>query len=168
MNRGHSVFPEFQTVSMSLNMRIFVGVDCDESRLMLGLVGSQGILKGLSTITSPALPEHLSRFGTRLHGMIPGLRGELNLRMKNFSGIGIGLPSRYLADLRHDFEAQIKPLLNLPVYLEDRDVLAVKGKPWLEKVVDLFDPGIQRRGLDLSVVYGAAKLAIDSAPSRNG
>ena len=152
---------------MSLSMRIFIGVDCDETRLAMGFVGSQGILRAFST-TESLLPDRVDMFGRCLNGMIRGVRGEENLRMKDFYGIGIGIPGRYLAGLRHDIEAQIKQLLDIAVYVEDRDVLAVKGKLWLEDVADMIGPGIDLQKLDLSVVYGAAKLAVDSTPPRNG
>lgn len=149
-----------QVVPMSFGMRIFVGIDCDEHQLMMGFIGSQGILKALST-TASLLPNHPDTFGQHLNGMIRCLRGEENLRMKQFRGIGMGIPGRYLAELRQNIEDQIKKHFDIPVYIEDRDVLAVKGKVWLEDVADMIDPRIDLQKLDLSVVYGAAKLAVD-------
>ena len=151
---------------MSFGMRIFIGIDCDEHQLMVGFIGSQGILRSLSTTTSP-LPTHLDTFGQRLNGMIRGLRGEENIRMKQFCGIGIGIPGRYLAELRQNIEDQVKRHLDIPVYIEDRDVLAVKGKVWLENVEDMLEPRIDLQKRDLRVIYGAAKLAVDSASPRN-
>ena len=148
-------------------MRIFVGVDCGEKRLALGLMGSQGILKGLST-TGSLIPDHFDTLGNRIHGLIRGLRGETNLRMKNFRGIGIGIPGRYLAGHRQGIEAQIKQFLDIAVYIEDRDVLAEKGKLWLKEVADMIDPRIDLQELDLNVVFGAAKLAVDSTPTKKG
>ncbi len=144
-------------------MRIFVGVDCDEHQLAMGFVGSQGILKSLSTTTS-LLPDRIDRFGQYLHGMIRGIRGETNLRMKNFRGIGIGLPRSYLEKSRRDIEGQIKQRVDIPVFIEDREVLAIQGRLWLAEVAAKIDPGISEQKPDLSVVYGAAKLALDSAP----
>ena len=152
---------------MSLGMRIFVGIDCDEHQLMMGLIGSQGILKSLSTTTSP-LPEHLDTFGQRLSGMIRGLRGEEKLRMKQFRGIGLGIPGRYVAELRQDIKDQIKQHLDIPVYIEDREVLAVKGQAWLEQIADMVDPRVDLPKRDLRVIYGAAKLAVDNTPTKNG
>ena len=149
---------------MSLNMRIFVGVDCNEEQLTMGFVGSQGILKGLSRTGSP-LPDQINMFGQRLSGMIRGLRGEGNLRMKNFYGIGIGIPARYVPRLCHEIEKQIRQLLDIAVYIEDRDVLAAKGKLWIDDIAGM-NPHINLQQLDLSVVYGAAKLAVDSVPPR--
>ncbi len=143
-----------------MDIQIFVGVDCDEQQLTLGLIGSQGILRSLSRTTSP-LPDHLGTFGQRLNGMIRGLRGETNLRMKNFRGIGIGVPGRYVSDVRNELPRQLKPLLDFRVQVEDREALAVKGSAWLKDVADMLDPRIDREQWDLSVVYGAAKLAID-------
>ena len=111
-------------------MRIFVGVDCDEHQLTMGFIGSQGILKSLSTTASP-LPDHPDTFGQRLDGMI---------RMS-----------------RH---------LDIPIYIEGRDVLAENGNAWLKDVTNMIDPRINLQGVDLSVVYGAAKLAIDRAALR--
>ena len=74
-----------------MDIRIYVGVDCDESWLTVGFVGSQGILRGLSRTASPP-PGCFDSFGQRLSGMVRGLRGEENLRMKNFRAIGIGIP----------------------------------------------------------------------------
>jgi len=99
-------------------MRIFVGVDCGENQLAMGFVGSQGLLKGLST-TESLLPDRLNTFGQRLNGMLRGVRGESNLRMKNFCGIGIGIPGRYLPEHRHDIEEQIRQRVDLAVYIED-------------------------------------------------
>lgn len=48
------------------------------------------------------------------------------------------------------------------MYIEDRDTLAVKGALWLEDVADMVDPRLDLQKLDLRVVYGAAKLAVDS------
>jgi len=148
-------------------MRIFVGVDCDEKRLAVGLVGSQGVLRGLST-TGSLLPDRLDTLGSCLNGMIRGLRGETNLRMKNFCGIGIGIPGRYLPELRDEIEKQVRQLLDIGVYIEDRDTLAAKGTLWLKDVADMLDPRLDLRKLDLRVVYGAAKLAVDSTRPKNG
>ena len=150
-----------------MDIQIFVGVDCDEQQLTMGFVGSQGILRSLSRTSSP-LPDHLDTFGQRLHGMIRGLRGEENLRMKNFRAIGIGIPGRYVPKLRDEIEKQIRQLLDIGVYIEDRDVLAAKGALWLKDVADMLDPRFDLRTLDLRVVYGAAKLAIDSTRPNNG
>ena len=150
---------------MSFGMRIFVGVDCNEHQLTMGFIGSQGILKSLSTTASP-LPDHCDTFGQRLDGMIRGLRGEENFRMKQFRGIGIGIPARYLAELRQSIEDQMSRHPDIPVYIEDRDALAANGNAWLKDVADMIDPRTNLQGLDLSVVYGAAKLAIDRASLR--
>ena len=149
---------------MSLNMRIFVGVDCNEEQLTMGFIGSQGILKGLSS-TGSLFPDRLNSFGQCLVGMMRGLRGEENLRMKNFYGIGIGIPARYVPRLCHEIEKQIRQLLDIAVYIEDRDVLAAKGKLWIDDIAGM-NPHINLQQLDLSVVYGAAKLAVDSVPPR--
>ncbi len=150
-----------------MDIQIFVGVDCDEQQLTMGFVGSQGILRSLSRTSSP-LPDHLDTFGQRLHGMIRGLRGEENLRMKNFRAIGIGVPGRYIPDVRKNVEDQMKRLMEIHVYIEDREVLAAKGAVWLKEVADMMRPGQHSKDRDLNVVYGAAKLAIDSTRPKNG
>lgn len=148
-------------------IQIFVGVDCDEQQLTMAFIGSQGILRSLSTTSSP-LPDRLDTIGRRLMGMIRGIRGEANLRMRNFRGIGIGVPGRYLPASRDEIEKQITQVLDIAVYIEDRDALAAKGRAWLKQVADMAGPAADRQDLDLSVVYGAVKLAVERTPPRHG
>ena len=88
--------------------------------------------------------------------------------MKQFRGIGLGIPGRYGAELRQNITDQIRQHFDIPVYIEDREVLAVKGQAWLEQVADMVDPRVDRQKRDLRVIYGAAKLAVDNTPTRNG
>ncbi|PIQ83393.1 MAG: hypothetical protein COV75_07635 [Candidatus Omnitrophica bacterium CG11_big_fil_rev_8_21_14_0_20_63_9] len=143
-----------------MDIQIFVGVDCDEQQMIVGFVGSQGILRSLSRTSSP-LRDSPDRFGQRLAGMVRGLRGELNLRMRNFRAIGIGVPRTCSPETRQDIERQIKPLLEIPIYLDDREVLSEQGKAWMMLVEDMAMPRERPKDRDLTVVYGAAKLALD-------
>lgn len=99
-------------------------------------------------------------FGQYVDGMVRGLRGDVNLRMKNFRGIGIGVPASYL-EFRSEIEKQIKEHLELPVFIEDRDVLIKAGESWLTDVRDIVGHQFDPNKIDIRGVYGAAKLIIE-------
>ncbi len=143
-------------------MKLFIGVDCGEN-VKVGFIGSQGILKSLSTILLSSPLERPDRLGQVLVGSIRGVRGEVNVRMKDFHGMGIGVPRRYVTKgTLHAITEQMKRLADIPVYLEDRDLLAEKGESWLKEVVNIIgDPLKDMQSIDLRVIYGAAKLAMD-------
>ena len=94
--------------------------------------------------------------------MIRGLRGEANLRTKNFQAIGVGVPASYPPELCDGIKHQIERLFALNVYMEDRDVLAAEGTAWLRDIADMAGSDARPEGWDLRVVFGAAKLAVDN------
>jgi predicted NBD/HSP70 family sugar kinase len=143
---------------MSLQARVFVGVDCGPNQLMMGFVGADGILRGLSLTQSPP-SDQPELFAQRIHGMVRGLRGEENLRMKQFQGLGIGLPAGELAHGPACIE-HIRRVWDVPVRIADRDELAVQGAEWLVEVGSLLDPRMNVTKHNLAPVFGAAKLAM--------
>jgi predicted NBD/HSP70 family sugar kinase len=157
-------------------MKVFIGVDYNEHLLTIGFVGPQGILKGFSIQSSPLLNEP-ETFGQTLNSTVRSLRGEENLRMKDFQAIGIGIPSRYAnSETFNGIKEQIRQFLNIEVYIDDRDKLSVVGNNWLRNVARVINPRLRPslnmvayfehqpdiQDRDLSIIYGAAKLAMDS------
>src|SRR6185295_3202682 len=114
---------------MSLSTRIYVGVDCDPAQLMLGIIGADGILRGLSTTRSP-LADEWDSFGQRIFGMVRGLRGEQNLRMKQFQGIGIGLPAGAVTAHGQSIVSQLAQVCDIPARVADREALSAAGTAW--------------------------------------
>ncbi len=148
-------------------MKVFIGVDYNEGLLTIGFVSPQGILKGLTITSSPLLNEP-DTFGQRLNGAVRGLRGEENLRMKDFQAIGIGIPSRYVNnETFNNIREQISPLLNIAVYIDNRDKLAEVGENWMRNVTNIIDPRRNIQNLDRSIIYGAVKLAMDNTSLGN-
>ena len=147
-----------------LNRKVLIGVDCDENRLALGFVAVYGNLKGLTQSPS-LLPDKLDAFGRHLYWMTRGLRGCTNQRMKNFQAIGIGLPKQFVCDAtRESIQKQMKEFWDIPIYLDDRELLEIKGKTWLTSLAHVIDSRSNPSELDLSIIYGAAKMALDNTP----
>ncbi len=138
--------------------KVFVGVEISSKDITYGFVNSYG---KLITVDSQRILKEPGNEAGALIGSIRGIRGELNLRFKNFVGICICFTKK--ENKVKDFEQQLYQNLNIPVYVEERDYLRQLGEDWFKKLGDKIDleGGIKNMNIDLNVIYGGAKLVID-------
>lgn len=135
--------------------KFFVGVDCDDEKMRLGIVNTYG---QLISSGSTFFPKDSDRLGEHIIETVIALRGGANVRMKNFAGIGISLrDSAYNKIL---VKEQINKEIIVPVYIDtDYDGVKQIGKKWIEVLQSkkVFSTGSVFYS-NLEVIYGAVKL----------
>jgi hypothetical protein len=146
---------------------IVIGVDYNEKELVIGFINFQGMFKGASSGQSP-LP---AMFRKEFEGIVRGLRGDENLRMKNFVAISIAVSDIYARDeVFSSIKRQVREFLDIPIFVEPKNKIVGIGEKWLQNLENVNDPrrnALNRDFWNLAPVYGAAKLAVDNMLSGN-
>lgn len=136
--------------------KIFVGVEIGSKEIKYGFIDLYGKLIHLE---SQAVKKEPGNEAGLLIGAIRGIRGDLNLRFKNFVGICICFTSK--ENKIENFEKQLNQNLNIPVYVEDHDYLRQLGEDWLNKLGDKIDLKGWNISINFNVIYGGAKFLIE-------
>ena len=137
--------------------KIFVGVEIGSKEIKYGFINLYGKLIHVEKQT--ILNEPGNEAGL-LIGSIRGIRGELNLRFKNFVGICICFTNK--ENKIENFGQQLSQNLNIPVYVEDRDYLRQLGEDWLIKMGDKIDLKGWNISINFNVIYGGARFLIEN------
>ena len=136
--------------------KIFVCVEIGSKDIKYGFVNLYGKL--IHAESQAILKEPGNEAGL-LIGSIRGIRGDLNLRFKNFVGICICFTSK--ESIINNFAQQLNQNLKIPVYVEDRDYLRQLGEDWFKKLGDKIELEGWNISIDFNVIYGGAKFVID-------